>query len=37
LNLDSHVLAIAEKKLFHILDCVGWVSHVSSHWMKLSV
>jgi hypothetical protein len=22
-NLDSHVVAIAEKKLLHILDCVG--------------
>jgi len=22
-NLDSHVVAIAENKLLHILDCVG--------------
>ena len=29
-NLDSHVVAVAEKKFFHILDCVGRVSHVSS-------
>ena len=29
-NLDSHVVAVAEKKFFHILDCVGWVSHGSS-------
>src|SRR6516164_7536920 len=28
-NLDSHVVAIAEKNFFHILDCVGWVPHVS--------
>ena len=29
-NLDSHVVAVAEKKFFHILDCVGWVSHARS-------
>jgi hypothetical protein len=29
-NLDSHVVAVAEKKFFHVLDCVGWVPHVSS-------
>jgi hypothetical protein len=29
-NLNSHVVAVAEKKLFHILHCVGGVSHVSS-------
>src|SRR6516164_5627610 len=28
-NLDSHVVAIAEKNFFHILDCVDWVPHVS--------
>ena len=28
-NLDSHVVAVAEKKLSHILNCVGWVPHVS--------
>src|SRR5262249_9015946 len=28
-NLDSHVVAIAQKNFFHILDCVGWVPHVS--------
>jgi hypothetical protein len=29
-NLNSHVVAVAEKKLFHILDCVGRVPHVRS-------
>ena len=28
-NLNSHVVAVAEKKLSHILNCVGWVPHVS--------
>src|SRR6516165_2466669 len=28
-NLDSHVVAVAEKKFFHVLDCVGWVPHIS--------
>ena len=29
-NLDPHVVAVTEKKFFHILDCVGWVSHARS-------
>jgi hypothetical protein len=29
-DLDSHVIAVAEKKLSHILHCVGWIPHVSS-------
>ena len=28
-NLNSHVVAVAEKKLSHILNCVDWVPHVS--------
>jgi hypothetical protein len=28
-DLDSHVVAVAEEKLSHILNCVGWVPHVS--------
>jgi hypothetical protein len=29
-NLDSHVVAVAEKKFLHLLDCIGCVSHASS-------
>jgi hypothetical protein len=29
-NLYSHVVAIAEKKLSHFLDCIGCVSHARS-------
>ena len=33
-NLDSHIVAIAEKKVLHILDCVGRVSRVSRSGRK---
>jgi hypothetical protein len=36
-NGGSDVVAVVEKKFFHILDCVSWAPHVSSHWMKPSV
>jgi hypothetical protein len=29
-NLDSHVVAVAYKKFFHVLDCVDRMLHVSS-------
>jgi hypothetical protein len=29
-SANSHVVAVAEEKLSHILDCVGWVLHVRS-------
>ena len=29
-DLHSHVIAVAEKKLSHILHCVDWIPHVSS-------
>ena len=29
-DLNSPVIAVAEKKLSHILHCVGWIPHVSS-------
>jgi hypothetical protein len=32
-NLDSHVVAVAKKKSFHLFDCVGLVPHVvESHF-----
>jgi hypothetical protein len=30
-NLDSHVVAVAEKESPHLLDCIGCVSHARSH------
>jgi hypothetical protein len=29
-NLDSHVVAVAEKEFLHLLDCIGCVSHARS-------
>src|SRR5215471_16287838 len=39
-DLNSHVVAVAKKKLFHILDCVGRVPHVRSptdRWNTISM
>jgi hypothetical protein len=29
-QFDSHIVAVAGQEFLHILDCVGWVPHVSS-------
>src|SRR5262245_28638606 len=35
-NLDSHVVAIAKKNSFHILDCVDWMPHISPPKRRLA-